>query len=474
MYIIEDVCRDLKKDIDYNMAVVPVSVNLSRLDFEICDIKTEIDKCREKYGIPNHLLNIEITESAIASGEDFLGQQIKKFRDDGYQVWMDDFGAGYSSLNNLKVYDFDVLKIDMNFLRSFENNKKSKVILATIVNMAKELGMHTLAEGVETHEQYDFLKKIGCEKLQGYLFGKPIPLDEFVKPDDFSFEKCEDIRYKKYYREIGNVNLLGSAPLKAKDMEVRNDVPIAFMELNGEEMKFIYANEAYIEFLHSVSINGFEEANKRTTGVELAETRTMRKAFAKAESNPNHISDVDVIINGNVVIAKVKFIVREGNKAAFIVVPRNLSVSENEQRLADNIHVAMAHVLSQYFRVDLFDEDGTADNIFLNGAQLPVADVEPDTVKAVSLYADLYLYPEERQKFKDFYDMTTVRDRVDKCKRDYLVEYFHSAIPGDEGRMQMYMILPFYYNDRWKYISCCRYADEINDEFRQQILQKKD
>ena len=474
MYIIEDVCRDLKKDIDYNMAVVPVSVNLSRLDFEICDIKAEIDKCREKYGIPNYLLNIEITESAIASGEDFLGQQIKKFRDDGYQVWMDDFGAGYSSLNNLKVYDFDVLKIDMNFLRSFENNKKSKVILATIVNMAKELGMHTLAEGVETQEQYDFLKRIGCEKLQGYLFGKPTPLEDFVKPDDFTFEKCEDIRYKKYYHEIGELNLLGSAPLKAKDMEVHNDVPIAFMELNGEEMKFIYANDAYIDFLHSVSINGFDEANKRTTGVELAETRTMRKAFAKAESNPNHISDVDVIINGNVVIAKVKFIVREGDKAAFVVVPRNLSVSENEQRLADNIHVAMAHVLGQYFRVDLFDEDGTADNIFLNGAQLPVADVERDTIKAVSKYADLYLYPEERQKFKDFYDMTTVRDRVDKCKRDYLVEYFHSALPGDEGRMQMYMILPFYYNDRWKYISCCRYADEINDEFRQQILQKKD
>ena len=134
----------------------------------------------------------------------------------------------------------------------------------------------------------------------------------------------------------------------------------------------------------------------------------------------------------------------------------------------------MAHVFEQYFRVDLFDEDGPADNIFLNGAQTAVADIEKNTVKAVSMYADLYLYPEDRQRFKDFYDITTVRERVEKSKRDYLVDYFHSAIPGDNGRLQMYMILPFYYNDRWKYISCCRYADEINDEFRQQILQKKD
>ena len=119
VYIIEQVCEDLKNDMEYGMAVVPVSVNLSRLDFELCDIKAEIDKCRAKYGIPQNLLNIEITESAIAAGEEFLGEWIKKFRDDGYQVWMDDFGAGYSSLNNLKVYDFDVLKIDMNFLKSF-------------------------------------------------------------------------------------------------------------------------------------------------------------------------------------------------------------------------------------------------------------------------------------------------------------------------------------------------------------------
>ncbi len=464
LYIIEQVCADLKNDIEYGMALEPVSVNLSRLDFELCDIKAEIDKCREKYEIPTELLNIEITESAIASGESFLGDQIKRFRDSGYQVWMDDFGSGYSSLNNLKIYEFDVLKIDMDFLRTFDTNKKTQVIIATIINMAKELDIHTLAEGVETKEQYEFLRRIGCEKMQGYLFGKPKPLEEFVRPDDFSFDNCEDIRYADYYHDIGEINFLGSTPLRDKNMEVYNNLPITIMELEDDRISFLYANTAYNQFLSSVSIKDIETANSRAYNLNLPENRKMLEALKSAEKSEDHRSESSVILNGNVVIAKVRFIARQGNRAAFAVVPRNLSLEGNEKRLADSIHVAMAHVFNQYFRVDLYDEDGTVENLYLNSEQLPVADIENNAAKAVARYADLYLYPEDRERFKKFYDISTVNERVEKSSSNYIVDYYHSAYSGDEGRMQMYMILPFYYNDRWKYISCCRYADEIRDQ----------
>ena len=464
LYIIEQVCADLKSDIDLGMALEPVSVNLSRLDFELCDIKAEIDKCREKYEIPTELLNIEITESAIASGESFLGDQIKRFRDSGYQVWMDDFGSGYSSLNNLKIYEFDVLKIDMDFLRTFDTNKKTQVIIATIINMAKELDIHTLAEGVETKEQYEFLRRIGCEKMQGYLFGKPKPLEEFVRPDDFSFDNCEDIRYADYYHDIGEINFLGSTPLRDKNMEVYNNLPITIMELENDRISFLYANNAYNQFLSSVSIKDIETANSRAYNLDLPENKKMLEALKSAEKSENHRSESSVILNGNVVIAKVRFIARQGNRAAFAVVPRNLSLEGNEKRLADSIHVAMAHVFNQYFRVDLYDEDGTVENLYLNSEQLPVADIENNAAKAVARYADLYLYPEDRERFKKFYDISTVNERVEKSSSNYIVDYYHSAYSGDEGRMQMYMILPFYYNDRWKYISCCRYADEIRDQ----------
>ncbi|MBP3198966.1 MAG: phosphodiesterase [Butyrivibrio sp.] len=465
LYIIENVCRELRDDIEYGKAILPVSVNLSRLDFQLCNIKEEIDKCRAKYDIPTYLLNIEITESAIASGESFLGDQIKNFRESGYQVWMDDFGAGYSSLNNLKVYDFDVLKIDMNFLRSFETNKKSKVILATIVNMAKELGMHTLAEGVETKEQYEFLRDIGCEKLQGYLFGKPIPVEDFVKPDDYSYNNCEDIKFKTYYRRIGDINLLSSSPLKDKDMVVINNLPIAISEIENESTHTIYANKAYEMFLSSIGIKSLVRADERSENKTLKETKSYFDTAREAENAENHMASVDLAINGHIVNLKMRFLAREGGKAAFAVVARNMTLSGDDKRTFDDIRVAMAHLFNQYFRVDLYDDEGNVENIYLNSDQLAVAEKKMNAKKAVEIYSNIYLYPQDRERFRKFYNISTVHERLKKWNRDFLVDFFHSAIPGDRGRMQMYMILPFYYNDRWKYISCCRYADEIAYQF---------
>jgi EAL domain-containing protein (putative c-di-GMP-specific phosphodiesterase class I) len=114
----------------------------------------------------------------LSENADDLQEKIEFFQTKGYEVWMDDFGSGYSSLNVLKDYNFDVLKIDMLFLRDFESNPKSKEIVASIIEMAKKLGIDTLVEGVETKEQYDYLKEIGCNKVQGYYLGKPSPFDK--------------------------------------------------------------------------------------------------------------------------------------------------------------------------------------------------------------------------------------------------------------------------------------------------------
>ncbi len=458
--IIDTVCRELRIDIDSGYAVEPVSVNLSQLDFELCDIRAEIDRCREKYGIPVELLHIEVTESAIASGSEFLAEQIRNFRNAGYEVWMDDFGSGYSSLNNLKIYDFDVLKIDMDFLRSFENNKKSRVILGSIVNMAKELGIHTLAEGVETQEQYEFLKRIGCEKLQGYLFGKPKPMDEFEYEKECTLEACEDIELHKYYDNIGEINVLGNIPLRPKEMEVFNNLPIAITELEGGKLRFIYTNNAYLGFLSSLGFFTAEEANKYYELTDLPELKSFLEMLEHAEMSPDHRAQEDTISKGSIITNKTKFLASAKGKKAFALVSRNLSVRA-ESDIAESLHVAMTHVFAQYFRVDLYDEDGTVENVFLNTEQLAVADKESDAVKAVKIYSDMYLYEQDRKRFREFYDMSTARERCREAGTDYIVEYFRSAIPEDKGRLQMYMIMPFFYDNRWKYISCCRYADEI-------------
>ena len=177
-YIIEAVCRDYRESVDRNRPFAPVSLNFSRLDFELCDIVGYLCDTVEKYNVPKKFIDVEITESALTDQKDFLPNAIKELRSYGYKVWLDDFGSGYSSLNVLKDYQFDVLKIDMKFLSGFRNNERTRPILENIVNLTKQLKMVSLTEGVETKEQFDFLGTIGCERAQGYLFSKPVPLEE--------------------------------------------------------------------------------------------------------------------------------------------------------------------------------------------------------------------------------------------------------------------------------------------------------
>ena len=103
---------------------------------------------------------------------------MRRIKENGFSIWLDDFGSGYSSFNTLKDYAFDVLKLDMEFLKGFESNKKSKPLIKAVIDMAGHISMRTLAEGVETEEQAQFLKSIGCEKLQGYLISKPITYED--------------------------------------------------------------------------------------------------------------------------------------------------------------------------------------------------------------------------------------------------------------------------------------------------------
>ena len=181
-YIMERVCQDIAEAHAKGHTILPVSLNFSRLDFELTDdLVTDVDVCCKKYGISKDELHVEVTESALAGNSSELHAALDRFRQLGYALWLDDFGSGYSGLNVLKEYDFDTMKIDLQFLRHFSENEKAQPILRSIVNLADTLGMQTLTEGVETPEASNFLKNIGCQRLQGYLFGKPMPKEELIE-----------------------------------------------------------------------------------------------------------------------------------------------------------------------------------------------------------------------------------------------------------------------------------------------------
>ncbi|MBQ7155490.1 MAG: EAL domain-containing protein [Synergistaceae bacterium] len=184
IHALKQVCRDYRARARKGLPVVPVSVNLSRLDFELCDILQEVELAVTLNDIPRDMLHIEITESGNGEDSTVLNLGIERFRAMGYEVWMDDFGSGYSSLNVLKDYNFDTIKFDMKFLHGFDikRSEKAKYIISSNLEMARLMGMQALAEGVETAEQYEYLRSIGFDKAQGYYFGKPMNLDEIFSP----------------------------------------------------------------------------------------------------------------------------------------------------------------------------------------------------------------------------------------------------------------------------------------------------
>ena len=188
MYVVEKVCQDINSALSKRRKIIPVSLNFSRLDFDTLNLAEEVENCLKKYNIDKSDIHIEVTESTLSEDDIKLKEELKSFRSHGYALWLDDFGSGYSGLNVLKEYEFDMLKIDMKFLSNFEGNEKARQILKNVINLAKDLGMQTLCEGVETQEACDFLRENGCEKLQGYLFSKPISRDELeAKMDDGTF-----------------------------------------------------------------------------------------------------------------------------------------------------------------------------------------------------------------------------------------------------------------------------------------------
>ena len=177
--IFESVCRDLRRAMDEGRPVVPVSLNFSRLDFELMDDAVQmLEDLVAKYRIPKELLHVEITESAISENLKDIEEAMNRLRERGYALWLDDFGSGYSSLNTLKDFQFDVMKIDMGFLHGFDKNPKAKSLLNYVVSLAKSMDMNSLTEGVETQEQAQFLKSVGCGRLQGYYYGKPMSVTE--------------------------------------------------------------------------------------------------------------------------------------------------------------------------------------------------------------------------------------------------------------------------------------------------------
>ncbi|ORU00976.1 Sensory box/GGDEF family protein [Anaerovibrio sp. JC8] len=176
----ESACRFLSRQRDNGLDVVPVSVNVSRVNMYDHNFVDYMTSLLAKYDLEPWMLRIEMTESAYVDNPSQMLKILRRLKNAGFTVLMDDFGSGYSSLNMLKNLTMDILKLDMKFIQDIETSQRAATIMKSIVNMTHDLGMEVIAEGVETEPQVKYLKDIGCKLIQGYYYARPMSTDEFM------------------------------------------------------------------------------------------------------------------------------------------------------------------------------------------------------------------------------------------------------------------------------------------------------
>ena len=367
LYVLEQILERLEDQKKRNLYFVPQSINLSRYDFESCDIVEEIRKRVDGAGVDRGMITIEVTESVIGTNFEYMKKQIERFRELGFSVWMDDFGSGYSSMDVLQSVQFDLIKFDMRFMQQFDQSEKSKIILMEMMRMTMSLGLDTVMEGVETEEQVDFLREIGCRKLQGYFFCKPIPyediLERYKKGIQIGFENPEE---SAYYSTVGGINLYDLSVVAHEDQESMqqyfNTMPMAVVEEDGDDYRVIRCNKSYTEFIRRFYGQEPEEIRVHYEEDKTAPWHALLRQFRKCPEVGDCHFFTGMIHAKHVVHSFVRKVAKNpvNGKAAIVYVLLAMEDSTKQSQVSYmNIARALAADFFALYYVNLEDETFT-------------------------------------------------------------------------------------------------------------------
>lgn len=278
------VCRWLRELLDQDILPVPVSLNISQMDILTMDVPTYLSSLIQEFNIPASLLKIEITESFYAESTDVVDRFVTELKQRGFTTMMDDFGSGYSSLNMLEALNVDVLKLDMAFMKQGSiHSRRSVTIIESIINMAKMMRLPVVVEGVETQEQINFLKSMGCGYAQGYHFFRPMPRAEFEAllstPNAVDYSGILGVSNEQYHvREFLDENTFTDTLL--------NNIlgPVGIYTYDGTNLTINRFNQQFFQTIGDIKMES------RRSGIHqyvVAEDRPkLTKALMDAVRNP--------------------------------------------------------------------------------------------------------------------------------------------------------------------------------------------
>lgn len=440
---------------------VPFGINLSRLDFELCDMYQVVRDAMAAYEVPIGQVHIEVTESALAHSTQLLMRGISQFRSAGFELYLDDFGSGYSSLQVLEGTSFDVVKLDMSLLREVENNERARVIVADTISMVKRLNLQTLCEGVETEDQFLFLKAVGCEKAQGYFFSKPMSHEEimsYLHGTQLSHETSED---QRYYNAIGKVNLIDGTRASVYGVEAahfQGTQPFALIEIRGQGISFLSANVAFIRFVEnsgSQSLDGFVRRLRH----DLSDVRNkILYATSKCRKKNSH-QRFDFVLEGNICTMGVSYVESSCGRDAHLI--EVLSVTKysqfNDFKLLEE---SLSFLYSLFTRIDLLDvTDNTWHNLYLNVPHYHALREGATPQDEIDAFCETFIHPDDRARFLEFYDLSTAKERLAHVHTVHLAETFFALSDTSRYDDQLFMLIPASIGGHEQYLSCMRDLD---------------
>ena len=422
LYMLEQILDSMKEETAAGFYVVPHSINLSRSDFDACDIVEEIRRRVDEAGVDRSLITIEITESVIGGSFEFMKEQVERFRDLGFPVWMDDFGSGYSSLDVLQSIPFDLIKFDMSFMRKLDEGDGGKIILTELMKMATSLGVDTVCEGVETKDQVRFLREIGCSKLQGFYFSKPVPFETLKSlRESNTLIPRENPQESNYYERIGRVNLFDLSFLaNMDDSETKNTfdtVPMGIMEVNagGDKVKYVRSNPSFRDFMRRAFGFDLSDPDQEYTVPPDGPGSGFMKAIEQSKDNNNRAFVDEKMRDGSVARSFVRVIGKNpvnGRESVAIAV---LSVSEpGEGETYADIAQALAADYYNIYVIDLDTNDYIEYSSLVGGEEMTMERHGGDFFESARRDTMTRIYEEDREDFLDLFTKENVLRDIDR------------------------------------------------------------
>ena len=422
LYMVEQILNSMKEEKAAGFYVVPHSINLSRSDFDACDIVEEIRRRVDEAGVDRSLITIEITESVIGGSFEFMKDQVERFRNLGFPVWMDDFGSGYSSLDVLQSIQFDLIKFDMSFMRKLDEGDGGKIILTELMKMATSLGVDTVCEGVETKDQVRFLREIGCSKLQGFFYSKPISFETLkALRESNTLIPRENPQESSYFERIGRVDLFDLSFLANLDDSVTKNtfdtVPMGIMEVNagGDKVKYIRSNQSFRDFMRRAFGFDLSDPDQEYTVPLDGPGSSFMKAIEQSKDNNNRAFVDEKMRDGSVVRSFVRVIGKNpvnGRESVAIAV---LSVSEpgKGETYAD-IAQALAADYYNIYVIDLDTNDYIEYSSQVGDEQLSVVRHGRDFFESARRDTMTRIYEEDREPFLALFTREKVLRDIEK------------------------------------------------------------